>query len=72
MINRSVKEMAALLNYGEKKYLAKRFGIKYHRAKNLLAGRLKPKESDHGFIMACFDLALPRKTMATKLKTFVQ
>jgi hypothetical protein len=60
-IKLSVVELKKYLQYGEAKRYAEKFGINIQRAYNLLNGRLNVTDADHLFIMALYDLVLPRK-----------
>jgi hypothetical protein len=68
MKREELRALKSLLEYGEILSLANSNGINPRRAYALLQGRLKILDSDEGFVMACFDKALPRKRRNEKLK----
>jgi hypothetical protein len=69
----AVMELKKYLEYGEVKLYSRKYGIKEHRAYNLLNGRLKATDADHLFIMALYDLVLPRKEKRfDKLKQLIK
>lgn len=64
----SLKPINDLLEQGERRYLASRYGLTEKVASNLLNDVTRPKDIHTPFINACIDRVLPRKERNEMLK----
>ena len=69
-IRARIRNANQYLRYGERKELALKYGVKDHRMKDILSGRIKPTEVDTNFLDAVFDLAFPRMNKLKKFESF--
>jgi hypothetical protein len=71
-VKKALREMGSYLYYGELKANAEKYGVDYHRAKDIMRGKLKPTEADMYFVNAIYDMTLPRMQSLEKVKIFAR
>lgn len=63
-------EIREWMPYGKIKALAAAHGVKYTKAKDIMAGRVEISQAEEAFIYECFDIAKERKNRLQKINSF--